>query len=50
MLFEVRQGAILKTIGHSRATYGLLAHTGNHLRDVNEGSWIYTEHTDMDTR
>lgn len=42
VLFKVRQGAILKTIRYSRATYGLLAHTGNHLRDVNEGSCMQT--------
>lgn len=43
MLFKVRQGAILKAIRYSRATYGLLAYTGNHLRDIDEGSCIKTD-------
>lgn len=40
MFFKVRQGAILKPIRYPRAAYGLLAHTGNHLRYINEGSCV----------
>lgn len=46
MLLKVRQGAILEAIRYSRATYGLLAHTGNHLRDINERPCMCTEETD----
>lgn len=39
MFFKVRQGSIFKTVRDSRATYSLLSHTGDHLRDINEGSY-----------
>lgn len=35
---KVRQGSIFESVGRSFATDGLLSHTCNHLRDVDEGT------------
>jgi hypothetical protein len=34
--FKVGQGSILKTVGNAFTVQGLLTHTSNHLRDVDE--------------
>ena len=39
MFFKVRQCPVLKPIRHSLATDGLLAHTSNHLGDVDERTY-----------
>ena len=48
MFFKVRQGAILKAVWHSRSTYGLLAHTGNHLGDIDERTCVGVHKGEID--
>ena len=37
MSAEVGEGAVLEPVGDTLPVDGLLAHAGNHLRDVDEG-------------
>lgn len=48
MLLKVRQRSVLEAVGDPGATDGLLAHTGNHLGDVNEGPCVITHYTRAD--
>ena len=38
MSAEVGEGAVLEPVGDTLPVDGLLAHAGNHLRDVDEGT------------
>lgn len=49
MSIEMWQSTILKSIGHSLATDGLLTHTGDHLRDVDVGTLRSTQGHDQGT-